>query len=242
MSDSGLYLRRDRPPPAMVRLSPERLPADLDETYRAMAQMTAEEPARWGAWKLGGTNAGSRAAFKVDRLYYGAIAADEILDQPVAAPGVGLAELKGEAEIALRIAADGQGWDAWAVALEMPASPIEDLVRLGVRALVADRCAAGALILGPVQQGPLPDSRSYLTQTVGGHEQARGRINDLTAPPAELFDEFLALARGHGAPLAPGQWVATGGVTPCICYAEGDRVVVSLDDRPHVSITIATSD
>jgi len=40
------------------------------------------------------------------------------------------------------------------VALEMPSSPITDM--LGVRALVADRCAAGALLLGPPQTGALP--------------------------------------------------------------------------------------
>lgn len=244
MSPSLPYLRLDRPDPEPLQLIPADLPADLDGTYTGLARLTAAEPTRWGAWKLGGTNAGSRAAFRVDRLYYGAIAQNEILHTstvcPLAAPGVPLAELKGEVEIALRISADGRGWDAWCVALEMPASPIMGLVDLGVVALVADRCAAGALVLGPAQEGPLPGPQARLRQDIDGTPAGEGTVALLTAPPTDLLAEFLEMARAHGAPVAPGQWVATGGITPCLSYRPGQHILVRLDEVPVFDLTINT--
>lgn len=244
MSHPSPYLRIDRPAPAPLHLRPADLPAGLDGAYAGLARLTAAEPSRWGAWKLGGTNAGSRAAFRVDRLYYGAIAQDEILCSPpegrLAAPGVPLAELKGEVEIALRISADGRGWNAWCVALEMPASPIAGLVDLGVVALVADRCAAGALVLGQAQEGPLPGPQARLRQDIDGVPAGEGTVALLTAPPADLLTEFLDMARAHGAPVAPGQWVATGGITPCLPYHPGQHVRICLEEVPVLDLTIAT--
>lgn len=238
------YLRIDRPAPRPLHLRPVDLPADLASAYAELARLTAAEPARWGAWKLGGTNPGSRAAFRVDRLYYGAIAQDEILHAPsqgrLAVPGLALAELKGEAEIALRISADGRGWDAWCVALEMPASPIVGLVDLGVVALVADRCAAGSLVLGPLQEGPLPGPQARLRQDIDGTPTGEGTVALLTAPLADLLIEFLEMAREHGAPVAPGQWVATGGITPCLPYRPGQHLRICLDEVPALDLTIAS--
>jgi len=232
------YLRLDRPSANPVRLTRADFLGDLEQTYRAMAALTSAEPDRWAAWKLGGTNAASRAAFQVERLYYGAIARDEILFFPHHAPGASLVELKGEVEIALRIAPDGYSHDAWAIALEMPASPLVDLVDLGVVALVADRCAAGSLVLGPIRTGLLPQPDDPVSQDVDGVRMSDGAPSRLTAPPETLLHEFLALAREHGAPVSPGDWVATGGMTACITYEPGQHVVVRFRDQVEIDVTI----
>ena len=235
----GIYLRRERSPLTPLRLSEAERPASLEAAYAGQAALQRAEPDRWGGWKLGGTNAASRAAFGVDRLYYGALERNEILHRPACAPGFPLAELKGEAEIALRLAPDLCGADAWCVALEMPSSPLEGLPGIGVAALVADRCAAGALILGPLQEGP-PPADGRLGQEIDGQLLAEGRIADLSAPPADLLAEFLALARSHGQPLAPGQWVATGGITACLPYRPGARLRLLFDGQPVLELRIAT--
>jgi 2-keto-4-pentenoate hydratase len=243
MTGTQIYVRAVRSPVGARRLSAAEKPATLEQAYAAVAALTRSDPDRWGGWKLGGSNHASRAAFGVDRLYYGALDRSEILMGPVRAPGFALHELKGEVEIALRISADGAGHDAWCIALEMPSSPLQGLPGLGVAALVADRCAAGALLLGPIRQGRLPDlTTAHLAQSVNGAVLSEARPEDsLTATPEALLAEFIALARSHDAPVRPGHWVATGGITACLAYAPGDRVEVTLDGDRQISCVISTT-
>lgn len=224
---------------APLHLTPADLPVSLDAAYRAQAAAQAADPGHWGGWKLGGTNHASRAAFGVDRGYYGALARTEIVQTPARVDGAALPECKGEVEVALRVDAAGTGFDAWCVALEMPASALAGLPGLGVVALVADRCAAGVLVLGPVQGGPLPGPAARFGQRVNGEMRSEAGYEALVDAPPALLAEFLALARDHGAPVAPGHWVATGGITPCLPYGPGDRVEVTLDGAVLVDVLVA---
>ena len=237
------YVRHGAAGLTPLHLTAADLPASLEATYAALAAsqtgVQAGEKGAWGGWKIGGSNHASRAALGVDRPCYGALARDEILLQPTSAPGRALPERKGEVEIALRLDAAGTGFDAWCVALEMPASALVGLAGLGVVALVADRCAAGVLVLGPLQTGPLPDAGARFGQRVNGTLRAEAGYAALTGDPAAILAEFLGLARGHGAPVAAGHWVATGGITPCLAYGLGDRVEVTLDGRVVIDITVS---
>lgn len=235
------YLRRGAGGLTPVALTRADLPASLDAAYAALAAAQAADPGRWGGWKLGGSNHASRAAFGVDRPYYGALAQDEILLQPAVAPARPLAELKGEVEVALRLDASCTGYDAWCVALEMPASALTGLVGLGVVALVADRCAAGVLVLGPSQTGPLPGAEARFGQRINGTPRGDHGYETLVAAPPSILSDFLAMARDHGAPLAPAHWVATGGIGPCLVYAPGDRVEVTLDGQVLIDITVSVA-
>lgn len=233
------FLRRGKAPLSPTTLARSALSPSLDDAYRALATLQGADPSQWGGWKLGGTNHGSRQAFNVDRLYYGAIDHDEILAAPAIAPGFALPELKGEVEVALRLDAAMTGYDAWCVALEMPASNIQNLLELGVIALVSDRCAAGALLLGPVRAGRLPDlSGARFAQRINGETLGEAGLDALVGEPEALLAEFLALARAHGASLRPGQWVATGGITPCLPYAAGDRVEILMDGAVELDVAI----
>ena len=229
---SGPYLRRGKAGLDPVDLGQGDLFDGLDGAYAGLADLSA------AAWKLGGTNHASKAAFGVDELYYGAIFADEILREPAVAPGWPLVELKGEVEIALRVA-DG-GYDAWCVALEMPSSPIANLLDCGVRALAADRCAAGALLLGPVTVGDLPDlTRARFTLEMDGAVLDVAGLDQLTDTPEQHFADFMVMAKGHGAAPKPGDWVATGGITRCADFREGGQVRVILDDQCVIDTLIS---
>ena len=222
------YQRQTRSPLERVTLDPAAVPATLKAAYAAQRDTLSADPGRWGGWKLGGSNPASRAAFGVTSLYYGALDLSEILRQPETAPGFPLCEMKGEVEIALRIT--DTGYDAWCVALEMPACPLDNLMALGVRALVADRCAAGALLLGPVQDGPLPDlTQARFTLSADAVTLSEAGLDALIAPPDTLLADFRALAATHGIRPRPGDWVATGGITACCAFAPGSQVQVRLD-------------
>ncbi len=158
------------------------------------------------------------------------------MSTPTKAPGIALCELKGEVEIALRIDSSGTNYDAWCVALEMPASSIFNLPQAGVAALIADRCAAGALILGPVRQGRLPPlTGSCFQLRINGETKSVASLDALTASPDILFQQFLNIARRHGFTPAANDWVATGGITACRDFQIGDQIDVLLDDTPHIS-------
>ena len=227
------------------RPAPPR-PASLDAAYAALAKALASEPPPAG-WKLGGTNWASRAAFGMDRLWFGPLAAHEVLSTPTRAPGLPLAELKGEAEIALRIAPEGAAtpWDAWRVALETPSSLVPDMAAAGVATLVADRCSAGSLLLGPPEPaGALVAlengaAGSRFAIEIDGREAAVGALSDLTDAPSACLAAFLAEARSRGFHPRPGDWVATGGITPCIDLPEGARARVLLGDEPRLDIRVS---
>ncbi|SEA65164.1 hypothetical protein [Rubrimonas cliftonensis] len=241
MSGAVPYHRRERSPLLPVLLDAQTAPRSLAEAYAAMAAQAAATPGSWTAWKLGGTNAASRAAFGVATPYFGALHRDEVLDRPAAAPGFALFELRGEVEPAVRIAPSGEGFDACCVALEMPSSPVADLPSVGVAALVADRCAAGALLLGPASppaaMAALEAGR--LTLEIDGAAAGEGGLDALVASPAACLADFLALARGLGFAPRPGDWVALGGVTPCLDLPEGARVRVLLDDAAQLDFTVS---
>lgn len=233
------YVRTRRTPLDPVTLGPAQVPQTLDAAYSAVNAQVLAEPGRWRGWKLGGTNHGSRRAFNVSALYYGAIEQGELFHQPTRAPGYPMIEVKGEVEIALRLAADGQGYDAWCVALEMPSSAITNLPAAGVAALVADRCAAGALLLGAIHDGPLPElgaARLELAQDDLALDGAG--LAALTDTPETILADFLALAHQHGLSPAPGDWVATGGITACCGLRPGARVSVRLDGRTELDFVL----
>ena len=233
------YLRQERSPLSAVTLGGDTTPASLSAAYAGMAVEIGREPDRWAAWKLGGTNYGSQAAFNVTRGYFGAIDRTEILWEPAIAPGFPLFEIKGEVEVALRIAADGQGFDAWCVCLEMPSSPITNLLEAGVAALVADRCAAGALLLGaekPVSRLNETESASFTLEIDGGAASV-GTLADLVASPADCLEDFLALAAETDFKPKAGDWVATGGITKCVAFKPGAHVRVLFNEDVALDFT-----
>jgi 2-keto-4-pentenoate hydratase len=235
------YLRQSLRPTARFALAPAEAPADLGAAYAGILKLMEAGPGGWAGWKLGGSNHATRAAFDVHQPYFGPLHVSELMQTPRAAPGRPLCELQGEVEIALRINPDGDGYDAWCVALEMPASALTNLPAAGVAALVADRCGAGALLLGPLREAPLPDlSVARFRLCRGDATLSEAGIDALSGAPAALLGEFVDLARGLGFAPEPGDWVATGGITACCALAAGETITVWRDDTPELEFRVET--
>lgn len=223
------YFRTDLRPSERFNLSPSDAPSDLEQAYTKMQRLVAQAPSQWVGWKLGGSNHATQKAFGVEVPYFGPLHESEIFHTPHFAPLIPLCEIKGEVEIALRISADMRTYDAWTIALEMPASALLNLPGAGVAALIADRCGAGALLLGPIQTTELPDFSGIPFRLLKNDLcLSQAGIDALTGTPQQILQQFLDIATEHGFNPQPGDWVATGGITSCCDFSEGDRIRVCL--------------
>ncbi len=195
------------------------------------------------AWKLGGTNQHTQNLFKVDEAYFGPLFSNEIFFIDKFKGNLpDLPFLKGEAELALRLSEFGAEhlnsesqdasliFDAWSVAVEFPYSVFSDLPDAGVAALVVDRCAAGALVLGPVQNG-LPSKEFTIAIDVNGQQRSSGGQDDMLLHPTDAALEFRRLAFEHDFYLRAGQWISTGGLTSCLRLTKDDVLTLDYDEQ-----------
>jgi 2-keto-4-pentenoate hydratase len=254
MQSSEVYVRQGLSPAAAERfhMDPSCAAPNLEDAYCRVRNVTSRDPLFGAAWKLGGTTAITRTAFDVDTVYFGCLHAREVVHQPTTLSVGHLCETKGEAEIAVRLSNNIRKMDienlrrlrgsdprlrntlidAWCLALEMPASAILNLPDAGVTALVADRCAAGCLILGPEQSVPSDPwiDRQLIALEQEGTVIARGDVAALIAPPIDCTIDFCLEALRHGFDLRPSQWVSTGGLTPCASLARNGNIMLRLGD------------
>ncbi|PVB59494.1 hypothetical protein DCO57_22070 [Labrenzia sp. 011] len=208
------------------------------------------------AWKLGGTTEVTQKIFQVSDLYFGALHESEMAVLPEIAPPFETFELKGEAEFAIRISSSAASYldsagelpsevasdelfDAWCIALELPSSPILNLTDAGVVALLADRCAAGFLALGAARD--FDETFSWTNKPLcikaDGQEVAEGGVENLLWDPVSCARKFLREARCQGYSLKPGQWISTGGATPCVPFQQGAHVKVYFDGQEEIAFS-----
>ena len=223
-----------------------RLPSNAAAAYRVAFELAALQGCSIGAWKLGATTEGTRAAFATEEIYFGAILDNEIFSGTVLdltrQGAIRLPRYCGEAEIALRIACDLSAdeaahltdtaglFDAYAPAVECPWSVVSDLPDAGLTALLMDRCASGALFLAAPRSLDEKINTGTLAVKVDGREVAVGRAETalLMLPrDAALRAVQIIGATGHG--LAAGQWISTGGITPCTEFSHDAAVDLIFD-------------
>jgi len=254
------YVRKELTPLLPVWLAAGEAPATIEDAYRLVRAEIADDPKYGNAWKLGGTTESTRRTFNVDRLYFGPLHDSEILLRPSQAPGKKLFELKGEAEIALRIteklgdpsrlteqyintAPLAELFDAWCITLELPSSPVENLVESGVNALIADRCASGCLVLGTQYSiDTAADwNKAPLRIEQDGAVLAEGSVDMLVDAPDVCARQFLKEARRVGFIPKPGDWISTGGLTPCVKLALGGTVLVVFKGLEVINFIVTDS-
>ncbi|HVW77362.1 MAG TPA: hypothetical protein VHB45_07100 [Alloacidobacterium sp.] len=216
------------------------LPVTTEAAYDFAAATVGLLGKTAAAWKLGATTAGTRQIFSTEEIYFGALLPEEIWtstsgEQPPAPP-----VLRGEAEIAFRLAVDieageadafliddaGKLFDCWAPGIEAPYSCIENIPEAGLRALLMDRCSAGALYLGAPR---LLSEGSAMAQQieifVGNCSLAQGTAGTaLLLSPIEAALGFLRVAARQGVNVRRGQWISTGGITPCVPMPFGQPI------------------
>lgn len=205
---------------------------NLEDAYCAMARVINSDKSYGAAWKLGGTTFVTQNIFNVSSAYFGALHKSEVFVNPTEKIHTSLCEYKGEAEIALKLSdsviisedtidqySDEELFDKVALSIEMPASTISNMAKKGVATLVADRCAAGALIIGQEKSYSLDMMKDFskeISILQDNKKIAHGSVNNLVRSPEYCVREFLHIALRYGFSPTSGSWIATGGITQCI--------------------------
>lgn len=224
-----MYVRDDTAQPGFFDLQPADIWPEQSGAYGAVADLIAGAPQPIGAWKLGGTTPLTQEIFNVSELYFGPLYKDEVYPAQSRITGA-LTECKVELEIACRIDPEARDLDAWCLSAEMPSSGIRDLPDHGVTALIADRCAAGVLVLGealPISSISEAPQRADLV--LEGETLTSGGLPGLVDAPLSIARKFLTRARALGFTPEPGQWIATGGMSPCVPVPRQGAFTVTSD-------------
>ncbi|UWZ86129.1 hypothetical protein [Occallatibacter riparius] len=230
------------------------LPATVAAAYDMAAATLGYLGTRAAGWKLGATTTATRRMFATEEIYFGALVAGEIWNS--AQPGLPPAPpfLRGEAEIAFRLkvdirceesevalqASDSGLFDAWVPAIEAPYSCVANLAEAGLRALLMDRCAAGALYLGqPRPRIDDPAIEEMLEIEADGVSVAQGAANtSLIMSPVEAARGFLKVAAAQGVNVQRGQWISTGGITPCVTLPFGKPLQLNLGGKQALKFVV----
>ena len=240
-----------------LQLSPENVPETLDAAYGLMKEELVSWKGLPAAWKLGGTSHTTSRLYSVIVPYFGMLKDTEVWHSPCTPQlkdrqhtsvelecalrlGPSLSSILHEGEAALMNCPPELLFDQWAWGLEMPFSPLVNLSELGLPALVADRCAAGGLVLGE-PHAFLSDSVELWKQpavklVIDGESRAEGRLEALTASPDICVRRFLVEALRYDFIPMPGQWVASGGITPCFSVGAVKQVDVLWGDKREATI------
>lgn len=228
--------------------APGELAGSISEAYAVAARTVALEGRPVVAWKLGGVTAGMRAAFGAEDVVFGAICEGETGvagDSGVPVPPF----FQSEAEIVLRLARDVATaadlartdglFDAWAYALEAPYSPVANLPAAGLASLLSDRCATGALYMTQAfAMADAPAENVPLQIVQDSNVLAQGDIaTGLLMPPRDAAIRFLELALAEGLSCTAGQWISTGGVTPCVPLQRDCAVSLRFGGQTVLTVT-----
>ncbi|MFW8637103.1 hypothetical protein [Cribrihabitans pelagius] len=213
---------------AAARLTAADLPSSAAEAYAAGLSQAAE-PA---AWKIGGANPWSRQVFANTEVFFGPLAPGEVAVETEALSLAGLHAPLAEPELMLELGDDpgaAQPFRRMGLGFEIPASVLPEALKPALAGQMADRAGAGALWVGAVQAFDAARCGSTFVSQFrrNGGAAAAGCGANIIAGPLGAAQEFLGLARRYGMPLAPGQWIATGGLSPAVPAAPGDLLECS---------------
>jgi 2-keto-4-pentenoate hydratase len=230
------------------------LPATVAAAYDMAAATLGYLGTQAAGWKLGATTAATRRLFATEEIYFGALLPGEIWDATQSAPPPAPPFLRGEAEIAFRLAvdlrcedselalrgSDADLFDAWAPAIEAPYSCVANIAEMGLRSLLMDRCAAGALYLGERRPDINdPAIEQILEIEAEGVSVAQGAANtSLLMTPVEAARGFLKVAAAQGVNVLRGQWISTGGITPCVVLPFGKPLQLNLGAKPALTLVV----
>lgn len=235
------------------RLNPQKLttnyknfipvPASLKDAYNIQKSVVKKLNLNIGGWKLGGTNKTSREIFSCSHLYCGPIDSKNIILSNTNKYFNWTLPTKpqGEAEISFRLSSNIQNLcklnnkndvfsyvDALAPSLELPYSVIDKNQNKELSLLISDLCGSGYLVLGDVI--PIQRFKSSAYEAIeiiqsSTRLESGSTKNIIGSPKLSLF-EFLNFAFENKLKLTKGQWIATGGCTPCTELVFNSRIQV----------------
>lgn len=252
-SEAAAYLARQRATKRQIARLPAAIrPASAADGMAIAVEALGSGPA--GAWKLGGTNAATRAAFATADAYAGPLKAEEVHHQPDAPLRLDRfvnALIEPEWVVAFdrdfpaspdrRDAAELRRSLAWiAPGLEIPDTVIEKPVAAGLPSLLADRCAAGALVIGPklpVRGVDRLEEFGIKFHTPEGLRPSTDQ-QSLTGGVLGAAAGGLAAIGRAGADLPVGTPVSLGGLAPAAPLRRGVYRMIYAPGTPAFSITV----
>ncbi|WP_417493085.1 hypothetical protein [Maricaulis sp.] len=225
-------------------------PLSLEAGYAIAARRC--DPGQAAAYKLGGTTEATREAFAVSRAYAGALCAGQLIEagqdlphgliNPVVEPEILLAFTQSFApqraprsEQSLR---DALAWVG--IALEVPATPVSGLPQTGVGWLLADCCAAGALVMGERLPPDRLDALSQARVTLQvGTRTSQGAASRLVDGALGAVSDILAVFGELDWAVPAGIPFATGGLAPALPIGAGETVLAGFAG-PGIELSIST--
>lgn len=231
----GAFIASQRQKKQIIDAFPDELrPRSEIDAIRAGLAQTGDTPP---GWKLGGTNTLTREMFKVPQAYFGPLKAEEIIVAEEAC--VTLADLiapKVEPEICVAFDSDLdpqvhggdipalRGLLAYvALGLEVPDTVLRAPSEAGVHSLIADRCAAGRLVIGPRLPASALETLEALPVVMTGADGTRsqGHGDWLIGGALAGVSEMLETLRGIVDRIPAGTPVATGGLARALPLGAG---------------------
>ena len=210
-----------------LALSAAECPQDLDQAEAVLFEVAAKigRPAK--AWKLGASTVGARRAQGFDHAWSAPLFEGEVLESParLAAPASGLLGL--ECELVFRLGADipkngalspSQVRDRVAgvrAGIEVPATRYSALGVYGAPALVADRGAAGYLVVGDEIQDWRPEGLDIMTARLllDGREAVAGSGREIIGGPFGALCDHIERLRARGVEQRAGVLISIGSLT-----------------------------
>ena len=225
----------------VLRLDAGECPPDLKCAEDVLWHVTRGDGRKIVAWKLGASTFASRDAQGFDRAWSAPLFAGEALESPARLPARPDGTLGLECELVFRLGADVPATGALDRAtvrrlvagvragIEVPASRYPAIGAYGAPALVADRGAAGWLVLGDELAEWEPDEFDTIAARVlvDGEERGVGSGRDIIEGPFGALCDHLARMRRLGVAQPAGTSVSVGSLTgflvvaaPCTAVAE----------------------
>jgi 2-keto-4-pentenoate hydratase len=183
-------------------------------------------------WKIGATNSGAQQFLKINTPICGRMFAHgRCQTQDVALIGDRCAEI--EPEILLSIGHDGAVEAAY-LGLEIVRPSHDHPFEHGVGFIVADNAAHVAFVIGPeFPLAALGDPASIMvTLKLNDVDVGAGDTSMVLGNPLNALN-WLRSARD----VQPGEWIATGAITPACRFAIGDTVVADFGRFGTVRVT-----
>jgi 2-keto-4-pentenoate hydratase len=243
---------RQKADPVKEFLSPE----SVTEAYQIQHKniLTTREPI--SAWKLGGTTKSTRDTFQTASLFYGPIFASSIYSYSESIKlDPKFREPKGELELSFKLSSAVNTLTSEKLkndkvffntiqslyaSVELPWSAFP-LPEAGLKVLIADYCASGALILGnelPWRENLIKNLSCDVYMKTKSTLLAQGSLSQIIEGPLEALRGFLFLALEQKIPLKAGQIVASGGVSKCVNLPLDEEITVDFNQLDQFKFLI----
>lgn len=208
----------------------------LAKSYETVKNQIELSAAAVQVWKLGGSNYRSRDLIDANQVLFGPLFESEVHFEDIV-----IKDIVGtcvELEIAIRERKPGEF--EWALCLEFPnpKNPVQEIIYSDQ--MVTNRCDAGSMwISSTLSVSSVSELRDMnIRFRVGDSAWLKPDFESLVQEPTKLYREFIELAALYGVRTEPKQWVATGGVTPCMAFEIATELKIEARGKTFAQINL----